>query len=154
MSYIKLTFAASSRPPVELREEIVRLGRDPFSTIAFSGDEAKVVSTHHAELRWRDGAWRLADQASRNGTYLNGQRLATEATLKQGDEIGLGESGPRLSVVAVEEALVQTLVEYPGVESPPPPAVSRAYGVTAGCGMTFQGAFALLHVTRRAHLES
>ena len=32
--------------------------------------------------------------------------------------------------------------------------LARAYGVTAGCGMTFQRPFALLHVTRRAHLES
>jgi pSer/pThr/pTyr-binding forkhead associated (FHA) protein len=68
MPYLKLQLIADGRT-LELRDDVVRLGRDPTATIAFSGDEARVVSTHHAEVRHRDGAWRLVDLESRNGTW-------------------------------------------------------------------------------------
>jgi len=33
------------------------------------------VSTHHAVLRWVDNHWEVKDLGSRNGTFLDGQRL-------------------------------------------------------------------------------
>ncbi len=72
------------------------------------------------------------DLSSRNGTFLDGRRLLSEARLGAGDEIRLGETGPRLSVAAVTEALPPTLPERPGIT--PPLAErspeTRAYGVT------------------------
>jgi pSer/pThr/pTyr-binding forkhead associated (FHA) protein/S1-C subfamily serine protease len=133
MPYLKLQLIADGRT-LELRDDVVRLGRDPTATIAFSGDEARVVSTHHAEVRHRDGAWRLVDLESRNGTYRNGQRVRGEAPLAVGDEIRLGETGPRLAVLAVGEAVEATLVEQPaikgGLETGPRPPSVRPYGVT------------------------
>ena len=76
MPYLKLVDTTHQRPH-ELREALVRLGRDPVSTVVFTGDDATSVSGRHAELRWTEGAWRIADLASRNGTYLNGRRLTT-----------------------------------------------------------------------------
>jgi len=124
--YIKLVESArSGQPATEARQSPVRIGREPGSTILFSGDAAKVVSTRHAEVRFEGNAWVVADLGSRNGTYLNGHRLAPEAPapIKVGDVLRLGESGPELRVAAVADALEETLSEHK-------PAEVRAYGVT------------------------
>ena len=126
MPYIKLVESArSGQPATEARQSPVRIGREPGSTILFSGDAAKVVSTRHAEVRFEGNAWVVADLGSRNGTYLNGHRLAPEAPapIKVGDVLRLGESGPELRVAAVADALEETLSEHK-------PAEVRAYGVT------------------------
>ena len=110
MSYLKLIVTATQRV-CEVRESVVRLGRDPTSTITFAGDEGRVVSAHHAQLRHDADGWRLIDLGSRNGTYLNGIRVSGEAPIKLGDQFSLGETGPKLSVAAVAEALGETMVE-------------------------------------------
>ena len=142
MPYLKLADTARQRPH-ELRETVVRLGRDPASSIVFAGDDATGVSARHAELRWKEGAWRIADLASRNGTYLNGRRLTTEAPLAAGDVIALGERGPKLSVAAIAAGLAATVPEQPGIVVPPAaparPAESRAYGVTLLAAGTLLG---------------
>src|SRR6185503_9732579 len=124
--YIKLV--ESNRPgqsATEARESPVRIGREPGSTILFGGDAAKVVSTRHAEIRFEGGAWVVVDLSSRNGTYVNGQRVGAGPTppLKIGDTIRLGESGPELRVAAVADVAQETLAEHPRAEV-------RAYGVT------------------------
>lgn len=143
MPYLKLQLTSTGRT-LELHDPLVQLGRDPSAAVSFSGDEARVVSTRHAELRYGDDAWRLIDLGSRNGTYLNGQRVQGNAPLAKGDEIRLGESGPRITVVAITELVESTLAEHPlfdvvaavppaSAASPPPanrgPEV-RSYGVT------------------------
>src|SRR5207245_8515766 len=104
VSYLKLILTATQRA-VEVRESVVRLGRDPASTIAFSGDDGKVVSAHHAELRHDADGWRLVDLGSRNGTSLNGTRVSGEAPVQPGDEFSLGETGPTLRDAAGAAAL-------------------------------------------------
>ena len=126
MPYIRLVESARpGQPATEAHQSPVRIGREPGSTIHFSGDAAKVVSTRHAEVRFEANAWVVVDLESRNGTYLNGRRLAAAAPapLKVGDVIRLGESGPELRVAAVTEALEETLSEHKRAEV-------RAYGVT------------------------
>jgi pSer/pThr/pTyr-binding forkhead associated (FHA) protein/S1-C subfamily serine protease len=141
MPYLKLQLIANGRT-LELHDSVVRLGRDPSATIPFTGDDARVVSTRHVELRHTGDAWRLVDLGSRNGTYLNGRRVQGEAPLAPGDEFRLGETGPRLLVVAAGEAVEATLAEVPAFdgEAAPPPAAgvrpaprapeARPYGVT------------------------
>ncbi len=140
MPYLKLVISATQRV-VELRDAVVRLGRDPAATIPFSGGDAKVVSAHHAELHHGPSGWRLVDLGSRNGTYLNGTRVSGEAPLHQGDRFSLGETGPALSVEAVDQAevLSATLAEHPEFEPGAGTAGAagaakspelRAYGVT------------------------
>ncbi len=146
MPYLKLQLIASGRT-LELRDPVVRVGRDPSATIPFTGDDARVVSTKHVELRHSGNAWRVVDLGSRNGTYVNGRRLEGEAPLGPGDEVRLGETGPRLLVVAASEGLEETLAEVrafdaaaappastpvPGAAVRPPPRApeARPYGVT------------------------
>ena len=56
---------------------VARIGQGPQNDIVIDDD---TVSTNHARLEYMDGAWRLTDLGSRNGTYVEGVRLAPEVT--------------------------------------------------------------------------
>ncbi|PYO62465.1 MAG: hypothetical protein DMD28_05145 [Gemmatimonadetes bacterium] len=134
MPYLKLVALATGRS-IEAREPVVRLGRDPGSTIVFSGDEANVVSARHAEVRHTSGGWHLVDLGSRNGTLVNGARVTGAVPLKVGDKISLGDSGPKLTVAAVTEEVAPTVAEHPAIEM-------RAYAVSllhAATGGRYEG---------------
>ena len=49
------------------------------------------VSTHHFEIRPHDKAFVLFDLNSKNGTYINDQRV-TEKILADGDILGFGKT--------------------------------------------------------------
>lgn len=77
-------------------------------TIGRSADNAVVVkdctaSKHHAEVRGAgEGRYFVRDLGSRNGTYVNGVRVA-EQPLREGDEIRVGASRFRLLAAAPEK---------------------------------------------------
>ena len=141
MPYLKLQLHASGTV-LDVRDAVATLGRDPGATVTFSGDDARVVSTRHAELRHQDGGWVLVDLESRNGSFLNGRRVQGQSPVAAGDEIRLGETGPRLTVVATNDAVGATLAEQPAYDllkqsssAPAAPSVARPpearpYGVT------------------------
>src|SRR3989475_6352438 len=129
MSYLKLT-DSSGQQIAESSAATLRFGRDPDASVVIRGDSARVVSVRHAELRFENGAWLLADLGSKNGTYLNGKRLIAPTALKQGDVIRLGESGPEYRVATIMAELEATLAEHPGFQQRPREAEQRAYGVT------------------------
>lgn len=136
MPYLKLQLTSTGRT-LDLHEAVVRLGRDASATVPFTGDDARVVSAQHAELRQVGEEWHVVDLGSRNGTYLNGRRLQGEAPLAVGDEVRLGETGPRLTVLAVRQAPEATLPEFPAPAVAAPPErrgplapEARLYGVT------------------------
>ena len=53
------------------------------------------VSRLHCALSVADGKIRLEDLGSKNGTYLNGERLQQPTLLTNGDEIWIGRSVAR-----------------------------------------------------------
>ena len=141
MPYLKLQLYASGTV-LDVRDAVATLGRDPGATVTFSGDDARVVSTRHAELRHQDGAWVLVDLDSRNGSFLNGRRVQGQSPVAAGDEVRLGETGPRLTVVATNDVVGATLAEHPAYDllkessaapAAPPvarPPEARPYGIT------------------------
>ena len=50
------------------------------------------VSRHHARIRASDGAIVIEDLGSRNGTFVNGVRVAGAVTLEDGDKIHVGRA--------------------------------------------------------------
>ena len=135
MSYLRLT-DNGGKTIAESRGPAVRFGREADLSVVVRGDAAKVVSARHAELRFENGAWLLADLGSRNGTYLNGKPVGTGTPVKQGDVIRLGESGPEYRVSTTAPALDATLPEQRGIQvtaaapAAEKPVEVRAYGVT------------------------
>jgi pSer/pThr/pTyr-binding forkhead associated (FHA) protein len=65
---------------------LARIGRRPGADIVL--DDA-TVSRRHALILERDGEPVIADDRSRNGTYVNGRRV-TEARLRNGDQVQIG----------------------------------------------------------------
>jgi pSer/pThr/pTyr-binding forkhead associated (FHA) protein len=48
------------------------------------------VSRVHALLEWLGGSWFVQDLGSRNGTFVNGERVQVRRVMRAGDEIRLG----------------------------------------------------------------
>jgi hypothetical protein len=69
----------------------VTIGRRAENDVSVPGD--KQVSAVHAELEHLAGEWLIADEGlSRNGTFVNGERLTGRRRLRDGDSIQVGES--------------------------------------------------------------
>jgi hypothetical protein len=70
------------------------VGRDAGCDLVLAADEE--VSRLHAELELVGAHWVLADHGlSRNGTFLNGERLLGERPLRDGDMIRFGATQVR-----------------------------------------------------------
>ena len=67
---------------------VIGIGREPDNTIAITDDT--YLSGHHAKVSVAGGQVIVDDLASRNGTFLNGSRIADTRTLKVGDRIQIG----------------------------------------------------------------
>ena len=77
---------------VELPEDRGRLtiGRSPRSDVALRWDGE--VSRLHAELERIGGDWLVSDDLSRNGTFVNDDRLRARRVLRAGDLIRTGDT--------------------------------------------------------------
>lgn len=64
-----------------------RVGRAPEAELQLSGAS---VSKLHAAVEKDEHAFALVDLGSRNGTYLNGERIEGRQTLRSGDVIRIG----------------------------------------------------------------
>jgi pSer/pThr/pTyr-binding forkhead associated (FHA) protein/S1-C subfamily serine protease len=98
------------------------LGRDPACGFVIDGPKSKVVSGRHARVFFQDNAWWIED-TSRNGTVLDDERLQAgqRHAIRVGQVVGLGESGPRFRVAALESRKVaETVMELPDLDAPPP----------------------------------
>jgi pSer/pThr/pTyr-binding forkhead associated (FHA) protein len=71
--------------------DAVTIGRAPSAEVCLSEDSQ--VSRVHAVLERVGGVWTIVDDGlSRNGTFLNGRRLAHRARLRDRDKIRIGET--------------------------------------------------------------
>jgi pSer/pThr/pTyr-binding forkhead associated (FHA) protein len=80
-----------------LRDDVTRIGRSSDNDVVIT--DAAIVSSHHVEIRREGSSYRLCDLNSRNGTYLNGQRVTEETPLSPPCFIRLGADGPELSLI-------------------------------------------------------
>jgi pSer/pThr/pTyr-binding forkhead associated (FHA) protein len=81
------------------RLQSLYLGRGPECDVRFDAELELMVSRSHAVLEWttrEPRTFSLTDLLSRNGSFINGQKLNGVRELKTGDEIQLGVSGPVL----------------------------------------------------------
>jgi S1-C subfamily serine protease len=78
------------------------LGRHPLSDVRFDAERDLDVSSRHAAIITRTDGFVLQDLGSKNGTYVNGQRIEGDHVLRDGDVIGFGAKGPALEFHVVE----------------------------------------------------
>jgi pSer/pThr/pTyr-binding forkhead associated (FHA) protein len=81
----------------ELTVEKTTVGRVEDNTLQIS--EAS-VSSHHAEILLRGSEVVVKDLNSTNGTFINGEQISGEATLKPGQILRLGKIEIRLETAA------------------------------------------------------
>lgn len=80
----------SGRELIPLDGLRVTLGKASTNAVSLEHDET--VSRLHAVLENLGFAWSIRDLGSRNGTYLNGERITAERVLRSGDEVRVGKS--------------------------------------------------------------
>jgi hypothetical protein len=61
--------------------------------------EERLASGVHATLRWVTSRWEIRDLGSRNGTFLNGQRVEGEAVVPVGTTLAFGALGEAWKLV-------------------------------------------------------
>lgn len=101
MIRLRQTKGADSGRELEFDQDLIRIGRMPDSDVNFDPEVDLDASGRHAEIRSESGRYILIDAGSRNGTWLNSQRVK-HAALKIDDEIELGRGGPKLKVRAMQ----------------------------------------------------
>ena len=69
---------------------VITLGRDEDNTFVITDDS--FISGHHARIEIRPDAVWIIDLKSTNGTFVNGQRVATEKSVRKGDRIQVGST--------------------------------------------------------------
>jgi hypothetical protein len=82
-------FGPHSSQEYPLPEHTVTLGREPINDIVVNDPE---ISRRHTRIVFENGAYRVEDLGSTNGTFVNGRRLSELTPIKDGDILDLGES--------------------------------------------------------------
>ena len=90
----------SGRELVALSGQRVTVGKASTNVVSLEHDTT--VSRVHAVLENFGQAWSVRDLGSRNGTYVNGEKIVAERVLRSGDELRLG--GSRLVFWMTREA--------------------------------------------------
>jgi S1-C subfamily serine protease len=85
------------------RKAYIGLGRHPLSDVRFDAERDLDVSSRHAAIMRRPDGFVLQDLGSKNGTYVNGDRITGDRVLKDGDVIGFGAKGPAVEFHAVTD---------------------------------------------------
>jgi FHA domain len=80
----------SGRELITLSGQRVTVGKASTNIVSFKHDST--VSRLHAVLENLGFAWSVRDVGSRNGTYLNGEKISAERVLRSGDELRVGKS--------------------------------------------------------------
>lgn len=70
--------------------EQVNIGRSPGAEISLPWDAQ--VSTVHAQLERVGDDWVLVDDLSRNGSFVNGEKIIGRRRLLDGDELRFGQT--------------------------------------------------------------
>jgi ABC transport system ATP-binding/permease protein len=84
------------------------IGRSPDSDVVVS---APLASRHHARILAASGRWYVADLESKNGTFLNGERLLNEARwLHSGDGVSIGGEILRVIVEQPDQRGVEQII--------------------------------------------
>jgi sigma-B regulation protein RsbU (phosphoserine phosphatase) len=88
MFYLYVTAPGMAAKKVSLDRPVTTIGRSSVNDLPISD---KMLSRQHARIvKDADGSLTVEDLGSRNGTFLNGDRLTTLQALKPGDRITVG----------------------------------------------------------------
>jgi transcriptional regulator with PAS, ATPase and Fis domain len=103
-----VVFAAGKPRALSLRAcaGAVEIGRAELEAL---GCVDSKVSRHHAVVQREGDAWRIRDRSSRNGTYVDGERIVGERVVPRPRVLRVGETlcGPSWDVRPIEREAVE-----------------------------------------------
>src|SRR5690349_2405703 len=76
----------------ELESGFLSIGRSETCSIRFDPSAERIASKQHAFIEAKADGFYIRDNASTNGTLVNGSRIET-AKLSDGDEVQFGRNG-------------------------------------------------------------
>lgn len=108
----------------DVRGDVIKVGRSPECSVQVPPEVGASVSRVHTEIVIQDGGVMIRDAGSRNGTFVNGKRIAEPLPAKKGDLIILGPGGPTFAIEDLR--IVKREKSSPGSPgSPSKPNTSR-----------------------------
>lgn len=126
----------------------ITIGRDPSSTVRFGEEPGTVVSRQHARITRNiafPSQFFITDLDSRNGTYVNGQRVVGTVNLRPGDMVQCGFGGPQFQFVIepdTEQMVIpQALAPTADLIEPARPGVPLAASSGAPIGPVVEPVF-------------
>lgn len=128
-------FAPQGMLLLPLEEDQVTLGRARTNTVSLEWDRS--VSEAHAVLVQYPGGWCIRDLSSRNGTFVNGERIFGERPLRSGDEVRLGST--RIVYLDADPGVELSRTE--SAETPPPLTARERDVLAALCAVFWRDVF-------------
>ena len=112
-----------------LQDRLIRIGRDPACTIVLDNPG---VSRRHAVIKETPKGWVIADMGSRNGTFLNEERIPykKKILLDPGDKLRIGDC--TFSVMEEGEDLYGTTMAIREEELRPKQVAHQAFHAEDG----------------------
>ena len=103
---------------VYLQDHSIFVNLEPGRTVVLGrSEEADVVidtstvSRQHLALRWGDGRLTARDDGSTNGSFVDGQPLIGETTLRGGEEITIGDAVVVVGLITAPRSTIRLLDE-------------------------------------------
>jgi adenylate cyclase len=104
MSRLIISAPDGKKGILELNKPVITIGRGNANDLVLNDSS---VSRFHAVLKLQDHAITIADRGSTNGVVVNGERIAQEIELKNGDTAVVGRYNLRLENVDDKGILVR-----------------------------------------------
>ncbi len=77
---------------------VLTVGRDPSNVLTFDPVKDDRVSSKHAAFSIQGGSLTVTDMGSRNGTFVNAQKISGPTPVPPGALVQFGENGPMVMV--------------------------------------------------------
>lgn len=90
---------------VNIAAQITTIGRSGSNNVCIDSER---VSRHHAAIQWTGDRFLLTDMGSRNGTFVNNEKVRARA-LRNGDAIVIGDCQLRFLYSSVEPPEAEAL---------------------------------------------
>lgn len=126
-------WVAGTLERVRLQGDRVSVGQADTNDVSLPFD--RTASRVHAVFERIAGRWCVRDLSSRNGTFVNGQRIWGERPLRPGDEIRIGEVR-FVARLATQDRPEDVTI---GAETGPPLTPREREVLLALCGPLFSG---------------
>ncbi|MFL6253864.1 MAG: trypsin-like peptidase domain-containing protein [Pyrinomonadaceae bacterium] len=119
--------------PLNHVKEVI-LGRDPSSTVKYDPDRDDLVGRQHAKITQDPNdpsQFIVTDMNSRNGTFVNRQRISGTVRVNPGDVVQLGPGGPEF-IFEIEPRPAGATKATRVAQAGPPPIGAPATRVPGG----------------------